>query len=127
MGIYVFNADYLYEQGTHDADEPRSTHDFGRDVIPHIVRRYRVHAHPLSESCVGTPPGGVPYWRDVGTVDAYWEYNIELTKVVPELNLYDREWPIWTHQEQLPPAKFVFDEDGRPAWWSIRWCPGAAW
>ena len=113
MGIYVFNAAFLYEQITRDADDPRSTHDFGRDVMPYVAGRYHAHAHPFVESCVGTPPGGVAYWRDVGTVDAYWEANIELTKVVPELNLYDREWPIWTYQEQLPPAKFVFDEEGR--------------
>jgi len=113
MGIYLFNAEFLYEQLARDADETRSTHDFGRDVIPHIVPRYQVHAHPFAESCVGTPPAGVAYWRDVGTVDAYWEANIELTKVVPELDLYDREWPIWTYQEQLPPAKFVFDEEER--------------
>jgi glucose-1-phosphate adenylyltransferase len=113
MGIYIFNAEYLYEQVARDADLPRSTHDFGRDLIPHVVPRYRVHAHSFAESCVGTPPGAVAYWRDVGTVDAYWEANIELTRITPELNLYDREWPIWTHQEQLPPAKFVFDEEGR--------------
>jgi glucose-1-phosphate adenylyltransferase len=113
MGIYVFNAEFLYEQATRDADERGSTHDFGRDLIPHIVPRYRVHAYPFADGCVGTQPGGAAYWRDVGTVDAYWEANIELTKVVPELNLYDRDWPIWTHQEQLPPAKFVLDEGDR--------------
>ena len=113
MGIYVFNAQFLYEQLIRDADDPRSSHDFGKDVIPHIAPRYRVFAHRFAASCVGTTPGGKPYWRDVGTVDAYWEANMELTKVVPELNLYDRDWPIWTYQEQLPPAKFVFDDEGR--------------
>lgn len=113
MGVYAFNADFLIEQVLRDADDPRSTHDFGKDVIPHIVSRYRVFAHRFADSCVGMQPDGEPYWRDVGTVDAYWEANIELTKVVPELNLYDRDWPIWTYQEQLPPAKFVFDDEGR--------------
>jgi glucose-1-phosphate adenylyltransferase len=113
MGIYVFNAQFLYEQLIRDADDPRSSHDFGKDVIPYIAPRYRVFAHRFAASCVGTTPGGKPYWRDVGTVDAYWEANMELTKVVPELNLYDRDWPIWTYQEQLPPAKFVFDDEGR--------------
>jgi glucose-1-phosphate adenylyltransferase len=112
MGVYVFNAQFLYEQLIRDADEARSSHDFGKDVIPHTVPRYRVFAHRYLDSCVGMP-NGHPYWRDVGTLDAYWEANIDLTKVTPELNLYDDEWPIWTHQEQLPPAKFVFDDDGR--------------
>ena len=112
MGVYVFNADFLYEQVIRDADDSRSSHDFGKDVIPHIVSRYRTFAHRFTLSCVGMP-GSEPYWRDVGTLDAYWEANMELTKVTPELNLYDESWPIWTYQEQLPPAKFVFDEDGR--------------
>jgi glucose-1-phosphate adenylyltransferase len=81
-------------------------------VIPHIIARHRVFAHRFAESCVGMPSGN-PYWRDVGTLDAYWEANMELAKVTPELNLYDRDWPVWTYQEQLPPAKFVFDSDGR--------------
>jgi glucose-1-phosphate adenylyltransferase len=113
MGVYVFNADFLYEQLIRDADDPGSQHDFGRDVIPHIVPRYRIYAHRFAESCVGMQSDGVPYWRDVGTVDAYWEANLELAKVVPALDLYDTSWPIWTYQEQLPPAKFVFDDDGR--------------
>ncbi|HEV3010559.1 MAG TPA: glucose-1-phosphate adenylyltransferase, partial [Burkholderiales bacterium] len=79
---------------------------------PHIIGRYRVHAHRFAESCVDMPRGE-PYWRDVGTLDAYWEANMELAKVTPDLNLYDRDWPVWTHQEQLPPAKFVFDDEGR--------------
>ncbi|MGH8702839.1 MAG: glucose-1-phosphate adenylyltransferase [Burkholderiales bacterium] len=113
MGVYAFNAGFLYEQLIRDADDPRSSHDFGRDVIPHLVPRYRVYAHRFADSCVGMAPDGTPYWRDVGTVDAYWEANMELAKVVPELDLYDEKWPIWTHQEQLPPAKFVFDDEGR--------------
>jgi len=113
MGVYVFNTDFLVEQVLRDADDPRSTHDFGKNVIPYLVPRYRVFAHRFADSCVGTQTDGKPYWRDVGTVDAYWESNMELTKVVPELNLYDREWPIWTYQEQLPPAKFVFDDGDR--------------
>jgi glucose-1-phosphate adenylyltransferase len=112
MGIYVFNAEFLYEQLIRDADDPRSSHDFGKDLIPYVVPRYRVFAHPFADSCVCMTSSD-PYWRDVGTLDAYWEANMELTKVTPELNMYDDEWPIWTHQEQLPPAKFVFDDDDR--------------
>jgi glucose-1-phosphate adenylyltransferase len=112
MGIYVFNANFLYEQLRRDAFEPKSSHDFGKDVIPHIVPRYRVCAHQFDESCVQKSRGD-PYWRDVGTLDSFWEANMELTRVVPALNMYDQEWPIWTYQEQLPPAKFVHDEDGR--------------
>jgi glucose-1-phosphate adenylyltransferase len=113
MGVYVFNAEFLYEQLVRDADNPRSSHDFGKDVIPYIVPRYRVCAHRFADSCVGIEPDGTPYWRDVGTVDAYWEANMELAKVVPDLNLYDHAWPIWTYQEQLPPAKFVFEDGDR--------------
>ncbi len=113
MGIYVFNARFLFEQLIRDADDPRSSHDFGKDLIPYLVPRYRVYAQSFGKSCVGMGDGQEPYWRDVGTIDAYWEANMELTKVIPDLNLYDQEWPIWTHQEQLPPAKFVFDEDDR--------------
>jgi glucose-1-phosphate adenylyltransferase len=113
MGIYVFNAPFLYEALVRDADDRRSSHDFGKDIIPRLVASgYRVVAHPFSDSCVNMSEGR-PYWRDVGTVDAYWEANMELVKVTPDLNLYDAEWPIWTFQVQLPPAKFVFDDDGR--------------
>ena len=112
MGIYVFNAKFLYEQLIRDADDPNSSHDFGHDLIPHMLSRYRVFAHRFSESCVGVQ-NGAPYWRDVGTVDAYWEANMELAKISPDLNLYDDKWPIWTYQEQLPPAKFVFDDQDR--------------
>jgi len=112
MGIYVFNAEFLYEQLLRDADDPSSSHDFGKDIIPYVMSRYRIFAHRFSDSCV-CMPGGVPYWRDVGTVDAYWEANMEFTKVTPDLNLYDKTWPIWTYQAQLPPAKFVFDDETR--------------
>jgi glucose-1-phosphate adenylyltransferase len=112
MGIYVFNAKFLYEQLIRDAGDSKSTHDFGGDIIPYIINKYKVQAHRFTDSCVGAKNGNF-YWRDVGTIDAYWEANMELTKVIPELNLYDREWPIWTYQEQLPPAKFVFNDEGR--------------
>ncbi|HYN27817.1 MAG TPA: sugar phosphate nucleotidyltransferase, partial [Burkholderiales bacterium] len=110
MGIYVFNAPFLYEQLMRDTGTPDSSHDFGRDIIPHLVPRYRVFAQRFDDSCVGMD-GKPAYWKDVGTVDAYWEANMDLTRVTPDLNMYDTEWPIWTHQEQLPPAKFVFDDD----------------
>ena len=112
MGVYVFNARFLYEQLIRDSDDPRSSHDFGKDLLPHIIERYRVCAHRFADSCVNMP-NGQPYWRDVGTLDAYWEANLDLARVTPDLNLYDRDWPVWTYQEQLPPAKFVFDGDGR--------------
>jgi glucose-1-phosphate adenylyltransferase len=113
MGVYVFNAAFLYEQLIRDADDSHSEHDFGKDVIPHLLHSgYRVYAHSFSDSCVYAQ-GEKPYWRDVGTVDAYWEANLDLSRVTPELNLYDKDWPIWTDQQQLPPAKFVFDDDNR--------------
>lgn len=113
MGVYVFNATFLYEQLLRDVDDPHSSHDFGKDIIPHLIAaKYRVFAQNFNHSCVKIE-GGKPYWRDVGTVDAYWEANMELTKVVPDLNMYDQDWPIWTFQEQLPPAKFVFNDDTR--------------
>lgn len=113
MGIYVFNASFLYEQLIRDADDPYSDHDFGKNIIPHLISRYRVYAHSFKDSCINSRLGCEPYWRDVGTVDAYWSANLDLAHVTPELNLYDKEWPIWTYQEQLPPAKFVFDDEGR--------------
>jgi glucose-1-phosphate adenylyltransferase len=113
MGIYVFNSQFLFEQLIRDADDNRSSHDFGKDIIPYIVPRYRVFAHRFIDSCVGMTQENRPYWRDVGTLDAYWEANIEMTKVTPDLNMYDEDWPIWTYQEQLPPAKFVFDDEDR--------------
>lgn len=113
MGIYIFNTDFLSEQLARDAIEPDSHHDFGKDIIPYLVSSgYRVIAQSFKDSCIAMD-GGAPYWRDVGTVDSYWEANMELTKVTPDLNMYDREWPIWTLQEQLPPAKFVFDDEHR--------------
>ena len=112
MGIYIFNTTFLFEQLERDALTRGSSRDFGKDIIPYIVPRYRVFAHRFADSCVGSDHHA-PYWRDVGTIAAYWEANMEMTKVTPELNLYDRDWPIWTYQEQLPPAKFVFDDDDR--------------
>jgi glucose-1-phosphate adenylyltransferase len=111
MGVYVFDSTYLYEQLSIDAEDQASGHDFGKNVIPRLVKEGApVFAHDFARSCVNMT-NGEPYWRDVGTLDAYWEANVDLTHVVPELNLYDRNWPIWTFQEQNPPAKFVFDDD----------------
>ena len=113
MGVYVFDAQFLYAELQRDAADPASAHDFGKDIIPSLVERgAAVYAHDFAKSCVNMS-AGVPYWRDVGTVDAYWEANIALTDVLPELNLYDSQWPIWTYQEQMPPAKFVYNADGR--------------
>lgn len=113
MGIYVFDIELLCEQVTLDAADPDSNHDFGRDIIPRLLRSHRVQASRFADSCVNMV-GHRPYWRDVGTVDAFWEANIDLTQVVPELNLYDDQWPIRSLQSQLPPAKFVLDDgDGR--------------
>ena len=113
MGIYVFSADFLYEQLRRDAQDPHSSHDFGKDVIPYIVKHGRAIAHHFSRSCVRSVHEQEAYWRDVGTVDAYWAANIDLTDFVPQLDLYDRNWPIWTYAEITPPAKFVHDEEGR--------------
>lgn len=112
MGIYVFNAAFLYEQLIRDADDSKSEHDFGKNIIPQMINKYRVFAHRFTDSCIDRDNQNY-YWRDVGTIDAYWEANLEMTKVIPELNLYDADWPIWTYQEQLPPAKFVFNNDQR--------------
>jgi glucose-1-phosphate adenylyltransferase len=109
MGIYIFNADFLYEQLIKDADTKRSSHDFGRDIIPAVIDKYLVNAYPFLD----LQTGGQSYWRDVGTIDGYWSANMELIGVNPELNLYDKTWPIWTYQEQNPPAKFVFDDEDR--------------
>ncbi len=111
MGIYVFDARVLVEELLRDARDAQSSHDFGRDLIPSMLERRRVFAHRFEDSCVTRT--GTPYWRDVGTVDAYWEANLDLTHVVPELDLYDDRWPILSLQRQLPPAKFVFDDEGR--------------
>jgi len=109
MGIYIFNTNLLFELLIRDADTPSSSHDFGKDIIPYAISKYRVYAYPFTNAGSGIQA----YWRDVGTVDAFWEANLELIGVTPELNLYDNEWPIWTHQEQLPPAKFIFDDIDR--------------
>jgi len=113
MGIYVFDAKFLFDELRRDANDPNSNHDFGKDVIPYIVKNGRAIAHQFSQSCVRSGEEQQAYWRDVGTVDAYWSANIDLTDVVPELDLYDREWPIWTYSELTPPAKFVHDEESR--------------
>ena len=113
MGIYIFNARYLYRELERDMADPDSSHDFGKDIIPKIVKAGEAIAHPFELSCVGCKPGFPPYWRDVGTIDAYWDANIDLTATDPLLNLYDTDWPIWTYQQQLPPAKFVHNQDDR--------------
>jgi glucose-1-phosphate adenylyltransferase len=113
MGIYVFDTKFLFEELRRDANDPNSSHDFGKDIIPHIVKHGRAVAHQFSRSCVRSGNDSRSYWRDVGTVDAYWASNIDLTDILPELDLYDRSWPIWTHAEITPPAKFVHDEEGR--------------
>lgn len=113
MGIYIFNAKRLYEELRLDMADPNSNHDFGKDIIPKMVRDGAAVAHPFELSCVGTEPGEEAYWRDVGTIDAYWDANIDLTATDPLLNLYDTDWPIWTYQPQLPPAKFVHNQDDR--------------
>jgi glucose-1-phosphate adenylyltransferase len=111
MGIYAFDADFLVDQLERDAADTASSHDFGKDLIPRLVRNANVHAHRFENSCVNMV-GDRPYWRDVGTLDAYWEANLDLTKVVPELNLYDEAWPMLGRQPHRPPAKFVFDDTG---------------
>jgi glucose-1-phosphate adenylyltransferase len=113
MGIYVFDTKFLVEELKRDAADPNSTHDFGKDIIPHIVKNGKAIAHHFSRSCVLSSDEAQVYWRDVGTVDAYWAANIDLTDIVPDLDLYDNNWPIWTYGEITPPAKFVHDEDGR--------------
>lgn len=109
MGIYIFNTSFLFEQLIKDADTAASTHDFGLDIIPEVIKKYRVFAYPFRDAQSGVQA----YWRDVGTVDAFWSANMELIGINPELNLYDKDWPIWTYQAQTPPAKFIFDDDDR--------------
>lgn len=109
MGIYIFNTHFLYEQLIKDADNSKSSRDFGKDIIPSVVDKYRAYAYPFNNNLDQQQT----YWRDVGTIDAFWKANMELIGVTPDLNLYDDTWPIWTYQEQLPPAKFVFDDDNR--------------
>ncbi len=113
MGIYVFDWDYLVPLLEEDAGDDRSSHDFGKDLIPAAVRRGDAAAHPFAQSSIPNPEREEHYWRDVGTIDAYWAANLDLTGVTPSLDMYDKGWPIWTHQEQLPPAKFVFNDDDR--------------
>jgi len=109
MGNYVFNTEFLYEQVIKDADTAESSHDFGRDIIPSIISNYQIYAYPFRDPETQQQA----YWRDVGTLDAFWEANMELISVTPQLSLYDDTWPIFTHQTQLPPAKFVFDDPNR--------------
>lgn len=113
MGIYVFDIDVLLETLERDADDPGSSHDFGHDIVPSLVGHRRLFAHPFQESCVLSHGATEPYWRDVGTLDAFWDANMELTSVTPMLDLYDARWPIWTYHEQRPCAKFVFDDQDR--------------
>ena len=113
MGIYVFETNRLFDVLRRDAADPASTHDFGHDIVPYLVAHGRAVAHHFEKSCVRSSPASPIYWRDVGTVDAYWEANIDLTDFVPGLDLYDQNWPIWTYGEIVPPAKFVHDENGR--------------
>ncbi len=113
MGIYVFNTDFLFEELMRDAADPHSKRDFGGDIIPHIVKHGKAVAHRFTTSCIRAAEEIEEYWRDVGTIDAYFDANLDLTDTVPKLNLYDRDWPIWTDAVVAAPAKFVHDEDGR--------------
>jgi glucose-1-phosphate adenylyltransferase len=113
MGIYVFDTNFLFDQLERDAIDPNSSRDFGKDIIPNIVKNGFAIAHYFSDSCVRMSENEPAYWRDVGTVDAYWEANIDLTDIVPDLDLFDKDWPIWTDSSVTPPAKFVHDVDGR--------------
>ncbi|GAA4335058.1 glucose-1-phosphate adenylyltransferase [Variovorax defluvii] len=119
MGIYIFDSEYLYALLEEDSADPDSSHDFGKDIIPRTVAQGRAVAHPFGMSCVtrgrnGGDGGEVKaYWRDVGTIDAFWAANLDLASITPELDIYDTDWPIWTYQRQLPPAKFVLDRDGK--------------
>jgi glucose-1-phosphate adenylyltransferase len=113
MGIYVFNTDFLDEVLKRDAADPHSSHDFGKDIIPRLVKEAKAVAHPFSRSAIRPSPEAPPYWRDVGTIDSYFAANIDLTEVVPDLDLYDHSWPIWTYSEMNAPAKFVHDYPGR--------------
>jgi len=113
MGIYAFHRKFLNEQLERDAADPDSSRDFGKDIIPWLVKNGKAVAHRFTESCVRSHEEAESYWRDVGTIDAYWEANIDLTDVVPALDLFQHDWPIWTYAEMTPPAKFVHDVDGR--------------
>ena len=109
MGNYVFNTDFLFKVLEADAKTEGSSRDFGNDIIPSIIEAHKVHAFPFRDEQTGDRA----YWRDVGTLDSFWTANMELIQTVPPLNMYDEDWPLWTYQEQLPPAKFVFDEEKR--------------
>ncbi len=113
MGIYVFETNFLADQLRRDAADPHSSRDFGKDIIPNIVSGGKAVAHRFTQSCVRSAQEAEAYWRDVGTVDAYWEANIDLTETLPALDLYDQNWPVWTYGEVTPPAKFVHDIEGR--------------
>ncbi len=113
MGIYVFKTTFLLDELRRDASDPQSSRDFGKDLIPYLVKNGKAYAHHFSRSCVRSSKEAASYWRDVGTLDAYWQANIDLTDIVPDLDIYDHDWPIWTYGEITPPAKFVHDEDGR--------------
>ena len=115
MGFYVFETKFMFEQLRRDADDPSSSRDFGKNIIPYLVKNAKAVAHRFPKSCVtsGSEGGTEPYWRDVGTIDAYWQANIDLTDFTPELDIYDKDWPIWTYAEITPPAKFIHDEDSR--------------
>ncbi|MFC0684117.1 glucose-1-phosphate adenylyltransferase [Novosphingobium clariflavum] len=113
MGIYVFDTEFLFEQLRRDAEDPDSKRDFGGDIIPYIVRHGKAQAHRFTNSCIRAAEEIEEYWRDVGTVDAYFDANLDLTDTVPKLNMYDRDWPIWTDTVVAAPAKFVHDEEGR--------------
>jgi glucose-1-phosphate adenylyltransferase len=113
MGIYVFQTKFLIEQLRRDQADPASSRDFGKDIIPYLVQHGKAVAHRFATSCVTSGAEREAYWRDVGTLDAYWEANIDLTAIIPALDLYDRDWPIWTYAEINPPAKFVHEEIGR--------------
>jgi glucose-1-phosphate adenylyltransferase len=116
MGIYIFDSEYLYRLLEEDSADPASSHDFGKDIIPRTVAQGRAVAHPFGMSCVTRARHGADakaYWRDVGTIDAFWAANLDLASITPELDIYDTNWPIWTYQRQLPPAKFVLDRAGK--------------
>ncbi len=113
MGIYIFSWPFLRELLLEDAESEKSTHDFGSDLIPHIVKNGKAVAHRFSDSCVSSDKEAKPYWRDVGTLDAFWKANLDLTDFEPELDLYDTDWPIWTYSEIVPPAKFIHDDGDR--------------
>ena len=113
MGIYVFNTKFLADLLRRDAADPASSHDFGKDLIPYVVEHGKAVAHLFSQSCIRAHSEPEAYWRDVGTIDAYWEASIDLTDVTPKLDIYERDWPIWSYAEVMPPAKFVHNEEGR--------------